>query len=549
MTPARSPGAARHSTLYALSLLMICLPLPAFAQHVHEHGAVGQVNFPISCNDAARQHFDLGLALLHHMMYEQAEEQFSSVAAADEACAMAHWGVAMTQLHPLWDPPTEAAFRRGLDAVERGRSLAARDGRERAHLDAIGAYFDPDPSLNHRARLAAWAAAMANLHASYPDDIDAGAFHALAQLATASPEDRTFANQAQAGALLENLLERAPEHPGLFHYAIHAYDNPVLAQRGVDVARAYDQLAPDVPHALHMPSHIFVRLGMWPDVASWNIRSAEAALRQPVGDATSMHHVHALDYLIYARLQQGKDAQALAVLEEIDAIDHYQDSFAAAYGIAAAQARYPLERGDWSAAAQLPLRTHADFPWDRFGWAEAITWFARGLGAARSGALDGARRAIGELDSLHAQTVAAGETYWSVHVDAQRTTVAAWLAYAEQRFDEALVLMRRAADTEDSVDKHPVTPGAVLPARELLGEMLLLRGDPEGALEAYEASLAISPGRANALLGAGRAAEQDGERERAAAHYQRALEVLAERDGDRPGIAAAKAFLDTQGGA
>jgi tetratricopeptide (TPR) repeat protein len=538
---------SRYAFISTLAILWLIAVDSPVAQH--RHGDIGQVSFPISCNDAAQQRFDVGLALVHHMMYEQAEEQFAAAAEADADCAMAHWGIAMTQLHPLWDPPTERAFAKGRAAVERGKALSPPTERERGWLDAAGAYFQDDASLGHRARLAEWEAAQRALHEAHPEDIDAGAFHALARLATASPEDQTFSNQAEAGELLETLLARAPEHPGLFHYTIHAYDNPVLAQRGVKVAHGYDQLAPDVPHALHMPSHIFVRLGMWPEVASWNIRSAEAALRQPVGDATSMHHIHALDYLIYAHLQQGKDEKAREVLAEVESIDNYQDSFGSAYGIAAAQARYPLERAQWEQAAKLPPRTHAEFPWERYPWAEAITYFARGLGAARSGDLTGATEAIETLDGFHERTVEAGDTYWAVHVDAQRTTIAAWIAYGEERYDQALALMRQAADTEDSVDKHPVTPGAVLPARELLGEMLLEQGDAAGALRAYEKSLATSPGRANALLGAGRAAELAGERQQAERYYRRAMEITAEGDGERPGLAYAAAFMAAADGA
>ncbi len=535
----------------ALCSLALAAAMPATAQQAHQHGEVGTVHFPTSCDRAATQSFHAGLALLHHMMYEQARTQFQAAAAADADCAIAYWGIAMTQLHPLWEPPTDEAFRNGVDAVRQARAIdrAIDNGtdRERAHIDAIAAYFDDSADIGHRARLRAWESALQRVHRAHPDDTDAGAFHALAQLSNAPADDSTFQTQARAGELLEQLMADAPEHPGLFHYTIHAYDNPALAERGVRVAREYDSLAPDVPHALHMPSHIFVRLGYWPDVVSWNRRSADAALRQPVGDTTSMHHVHALDYLIYARLQQGRDREARAALREIEAETQYQANFASAYGIAAAQARVPLERGRWEQAARLPVPAREDFPWERFPGAESITHFAVGVGAARSSDVTAAAAAVEALDALYERAVEMGETYWSVHVDAQRTTVAAWIAYAEQRYDEALTLMRRAADTEDSVDKHPVTPGAVLPARELLGEMLLLRGDPAAALEAFDASLAISPGRSHALLGAGRAAEALGDTEVAAARYREATRILADADGGADGarrwLADAAAFL------
>jgi tetratricopeptide (TPR) repeat protein len=457
---------------------------------------------------------------------------------------MAHWGIAMSIIHPLWgERPTEAALKKGQSALAKAKALKPSTERESAYVSAAERFFRNWENTAYPAQLAAFEAGFKELHESYPDDIDAAAFYALAHLATAPKADRTFAHQKEAGALLEKLHAKAPEHPGLFHYIIHAYDNPMLADRALVVARGYDKIAPDVPHALHMPSHIFVRLGLWPDAIAWNVRSAAAALRQPVGDATSLHYAHALDYLIYAYLQRSQDGKAQEVLEKMNAVANFQPSFITAYAIAAVQARYPLERGRWAEAAALPLRTHGSFPWGKYPGAESITYFARGIGAARSGDTEGARQAIEALEKLHAQMVQSGESYWAVHADAQRKSVAAWLAFSGDDKKQALKLMREAADLEDSVDKHPVTPSAVLPARELLGDMLLSLKRSAEAIRAYEASLRISPNRFNSLYGAGRAAELAGDKQKANTYYMRLVEISSEADAETPAIAQARQFL------
>jgi hypothetical protein len=466
------------------------------------------------------------------MMYAQAEKEFASVSELDPDCAMAHWGVAMTFLRPLWRASKEDELKKGSAAVEKARALGAPTERERAYIAALETFFKDWETVDHTTRIAAWEAAQEKVHKAFPEDIDAGAFYSLAHLATAPKGDKTFAHQKKAGALMEKLLSGAPEHPGLHHYTIHAYDNPML------------KLAPDVPHALHMPTHIFVRLGLWPDTIDWNLRSKAAAKRQSIGGVTSLHYPHAMDYLMYAYLQQAQDKSAEDALNEVNSVENYQDSFASAYGIAAAQARYPLERRQWTDAAALEVRTHGSFPWDKYPWYESITYFARGLGAARSGDIQAARKAIETLDNFYERSVNAGKDYWAVLVDAQRKTVAAWAALAEGDKDRALKTMREAADLEDSVDKHPVTPGAVLPARELLGDMLVLLGKPAQAMEAYEASLRTSPNRFNSLYGAGHAAELAGNLEKANAYYSRLVQLANKAESDRPAIKQARRFLD-----
>jgi len=522
----------------------VVLGLLLFAQPaLGQEGAYGEVDFPISCASEAQASFDTGLALLHHMMYEQAAGHFETAAEMDAACAMAHWGVAMTQLRPLWAPPTATEFNRGRAAIDRAHTIGGGTDREQAFIEALTAYYTATEAGAHRDGVRAWEAAQRDLHEATPDNVEAAAFWALAHLATAPADDSSYAHQKRAGAVLETQVDRAPRHPGVFHYLIHAYDNPALATNAVDVARAYDKLAPDVPHALHMPSHIFVRLGLWPDVIEWNRRSADAALRQSPAAYTSLHHAHALDYMIYAYLQRGEDQKARAVLDELLAIETYQPHPAAAYGIAAAPARYALERRQWNEAATLPLRAHDTFPWDTFPEHEAITYWARGLGAARSGDLTSARAAVDTLGAIHERTLEKGEDYWALHVDARRTTVQAWIAHAEGDTDRALTLMRAAADREDSVDKHPITPSAVLPARELLGDLLMLAGRPVEALAAYQAALAISPNRFRSLYGAGQAAEQTGRMEMARTFYTTLTEVAEQADDGRADLMHARAFL------
>ncbi len=503
----------------------------------------GEVDFETSCDGDVAETFNHAVAMLHHMMYGESEALFRNVADADPDCAMAQWGIAMTQLHPLWAPPTADEYARGRAASEKALELGPATDRETAYVEAIHAFFHTEGAFP--TRLKAWDAAQTAVYVEHPGDVDAAAFHALARLATAPPDDKAFARQAETGELLEQLLQDYPEHPGLFHYTIHAYDNPVLAERAVDVARAYDSIAPEVPHALHMPSHIFVRLGYWEDVVSWNRRSADAALKHPAGETTSMHYVHAIDYLVYGYLQMGMDEKARGAISEALGHAPYQPHLATAYGLAAPPARVALERRAWSEAAALPVREPAEFDWASFPAAESITWFARGIGAAVEGNASAAQEAIARLADLHAALIEAEESYWAVHTDAQRVAVDAWIAYAEGRTQEALASMREAADLEDSVDKHPVTPSSVLPMRELLGEMLLRVDRPADALEAFEASMAISPGRLNSLSGAGRAAELKGDRETAAAYYGRVDDLLAGRAPvERPRMAEAYAFLN-----
>ena len=463
--------------------------------------SVGKVKFDISCDPKNQELFNQGVAMLHHMMYAQSRELFKEMIRTDPDCAMLHWGVAMTYLHPLWAPPGQSDLENGMAAFSRAQKLSAPTQRETGYIDAIGVYFTDWQNFSHPERLARWEEAQRNLHLSYPEDIDAAGFYALSHLATAPKADKTFAHQKNAGQLLEGLHRKAPMHPAGYHYTIHAYDNPMLAEKALDVSRGYGAIAPDVPHALHMPTHIFVRLGLWDDVIEWNARSASVALSQPVNGMTSLHYAHAIDYLVYGYLQKGQEREAMQILEKLNATSNFQDSFASAYAIAAAQARIALERSDWKKAAALPVRTHQSFPWDKYPWFEAITYFSRGLGTARSGDIEAAHTNLSRLNELYDSTKEAGQDYWAILVDSQRKSVESWIMFSKGQKLQALELMTTAADLEDSVDKHPVTPGAVIPARELLGDMLIELGQYEESIAAYERALEISANRLRSLTG------------------------------------------------
>lgn len=507
----------RYST-YLICTIMAVILLSwqngmAAGQTAAEAGSpesVGKVDFKVSCDSGVQSKFSQAVAMLHHMMYAQSRELFEEMASQYPDCAMLQWGISMTHFHPLWAPPDKDELRQGMEAAERAEQLGAPTQRERDYISAVKTFYTDWENLAHAERTIRWEQAQKKLYRTYPDDIDAAAFFSLSHLATAPKSDKAFTHQKAAGNILEDLHEKAPQHPAAYHYLIHAYDNPMLASKAVEVARGYSSIAPMVPHALHMPTHIFVRLGLWDDVIQWNQRSAAAALSQPVQGKTSLHYAHAIDYLVYGYLQKGEEGMAYEAVNKLNEISNYQDSFASAYAIAAAQARYPLERSDWKMAASLPTRSHQSFPWDKYPWFESITYFAKGLGAARSGDAASARELVTVLDTFYDQAKEAGQDYWAVLVDSQRKSVAAWAAFGEGDHGRALALMTAAADIEDSVDKHPVTPGAVLPARELLGDMLFELGKYEESRLAYEDTLKISANRLRSLSGAREAAEQSG---------------------------------------
>ena len=499
------PGAA------VLACALVALPAAADDQEQHHHPRpekLGTVNFSTSCAPAVQARFARAVALLHSFWYDEAEKAFGEVAATDPSCAMAQWGVAMSLYHPIWAAPTPAEVKRGQEAVAKARAAAAPTERERDYVAAVETFFRDADTVDHRARAAGYEKAMERVYERYPDDREAAIFYALALLGTASPADKTYANQKKAGAILNRVLPAQPDHPGVAHYLIHSFDYPELAELALPAARSYAKIAESSPHALHMPSHIFVRLGLWDDSIRANEDSAAAArahVEKAQAGATSFDELHAVDYLAYSFLQEGRDAEALRMVERVRKVEKLDNpNFAAAYALAAVPARYALERGRWAEAAALEV-TPASFPWAKFPYAEAITYVARGVGAARSGDVARAREAVARLEALRQAAVDAKIAYWPDQIEIQRRAAAGWLARAEGRNDDAQRLLREAVELEASTDKHPVTPGAVLPARELRADLLIELGRPVEALADYEASLKVAPKRRYALAGVARA--------------------------------------------
>lgn len=515
----------------------------------HHHARpekLGTVSFPTSCAPAVQAPFARAVALLHSFWYDEAEKAFNEVAVRDPACAMAHWGVAMSLYHPIWAAPTPAELQRGQEAVARAGTAAAPTERERDYVGAIEAFFRDADTADHRSRAVAYEKAMERVYQRYPDDREAAIFYSLALLGTAPPSDKTYANQKKAGEILNRVLPAQPDHPGVAHYLIHSFDYPQLAELALPAARSYSKIAESSPHALHMPSHIFVRLGLWDDSIRANEDSAAAArahVQKTLPGGHSFDELHAVDYLVYAFLQQGRDARAREMLERIRTVERIDNpNFAAAYALAAVPARYALERARWAEAGALAVAP-ASFPWAKFPYAEAITHFARAVGAARSGDAVTARQAVERLEALHKAAIDAKIAYWPDQIEIQRRAAAGWLARAEGRNDDALRLMKEAVELEAATDKHPVTPGVVVPARELLADLLMDLGRPAEALAEYEASLAIAPNRLYPLSGAVRAADAAGQREKARTHYATLEKLSAKGDGVRPELTKLKASL------
>ena len=475
----------------------------------HEHAGpppqrLGRVSFPTTCRPAAQPAFERGVALLHSFWYEEASVSFGKSVGVDSNCALGYWGVAMSALHPLWTPPGAAEARDASGAAERAVQLSRPGSRDRDYAEAIAAYYRDYAGADHKTGLLAYERAMAGVAERHPKDDEARIFHALALIANGQNDgDTSFARQRRAGAILEPLFARRPDHPGLAHYLIHAYDSPALASRGVKAAGRYAAIAPSVPHAQHMPSHIYVWIGRWDDVITSNRRSAESSRRFEESKGVAAlwdQRGHALDYLMYAYLQQGRDAEARALAVQAAGVTAVfpENTLTNAYALAAIPARYALERNDWAAAETLTVR-----PASAWLGAEAVTHFARALGGARRGNATLAGAEVDTLGQLEAALGNAGgtQTYWSGQARIQRLAASAWLARAKGDTVGALQLGAEAADLEDVTEKHPVTPGSVLPARELYGDLLLELGHPAKARLAYEASLARQPLRARSLAG------------------------------------------------
>ena len=513
--------------------------------HDHAGHALGTVDFPISGSEKAQAEFTRAVALLHHMTYPQARKAFEEVARIDPTCAMAHWGIAMTLVQPLWPTrPGPDELRRGWEAVQKARALGPRTERERLFVEAAAAFFLEPQSPDYWLRIRRWEQAMEKLHAAFPQDPEATAFYALAHLAIAPADKITREYSDRAAALLLGVYERNPDHPGAMHYLVHANDVPGRERELLEIVRKYETAAPRNPHALHMPTHIYTRLGDWSAVIRGNLRAAEAALEHPAGDRGQFvwdEFPHAIEYLVYAYLQQGADGEALAELKRLHGTARLEPTFKTAFHLTSTQARYALERRAWGEAMAIVPREPATLNWDRFVWPEAVAWFARGLGAAHTGKLETAREATARLEVLEAAAAKAGESLFARSIRVLRLGVSAWTAQAEGRAEASVALMREAADLEESTPKHAVTPGPTLPAHELLGDLLLEQKRPAEALAAYRRSLGHYPRRFNSLLGAARAARASGDEAAARALYRELLEV-ATGAGRQSALDEARAF-------
>jgi tetratricopeptide (TPR) repeat protein len=488
-----------------LVLVFIC-PFSA-AQETHSHPApekLGKVSFPISCTPAAQKQFERGVALLHSFAYAAAESAFKTVAEVDPRCAMAHWGMAMTYFHQLWEPPiAPATISIAQKEIQQAQQIGAGSELERQYVNALGLIYRDAATVPYRTRALNYEGAMIDLASKNKNDVEAQVFYALALLSNASPGDKTHVRQKQAADLLEPLDRTYPQHPGIPHYLIHAYDNAELAPRGLPAARAYAQIAPSAPHALHMPSHIFTRLGLWDDSIASNLAAREAAHQH--GDTGE--ELHAMDYLVYAYLQSGRKNEAAQVIQQLKNMPELNaGDFKISYATTAMPARYAVERGQWSEAASIVPPASAP------PHVVAVAVWARGLGLARSGHSPEARSEIDRLGQIEQQLRTSGNDYWASQAGILRREVMAWAAQANRKPDEAAGLMRSSADEEDAIEKLPVTPGPIVPAREQLGYLLLEQNHPELALKEFETALANTPGRLGALQGAARAAEMVGQK-------------------------------------
>jgi tetratricopeptide (TPR) repeat protein len=539
----------KRSSFVLLLILALLLPasvaLPQGAST--DADRLGKVTFPTSCAPDAQQHFTRGVALLHSFWFDAAVKEFETTAQADPGCGIAGWGVAVAWMgNPLAGPPSPRGLRDGWAAVEKAKTIGSKTPRERDWVAAIEIIYKDADKLDHRPRAVAYEKAMEQLSARYPDDREAAVFYALALNMTLNPNDKTYANQLKAAAILEKVFAEQPQHPGVAHYLIHSYDFPPIAGKGLSAARRYAGIAPAAPHALHMPSHIFTRVGSWQESVDSNrasARAAQEALRDNTTGLRSYEALHAYDYMMYAYMQLAKDREAKALLEEILATRKLNlDHFAGAYALAAIPARYTLERGRWADAATL-TPTPSDLGWEKFPQAESITWFARGIGAARSGNVADATQSLARVTTLRDKLSAAKNAYWAEQSEIHRLAVAAWIARAEGRNEEAVALMRQAATREDATEKHPVTPGALFPAREMLAGLLLDLGQSAQALTEFERSQQTDPNRFRSLAGAARAAELTGDRTKARAYYTQLIALGEKSDTDRPELTQARAFV------
>jgi hypothetical protein len=538
-------------TLFALTALVRGAAAQDHSQHqgvdpAFTEGRGKGVQFATSCGAEAQPKFEAALAALHSFWYAQALKEFTAIAQTHPDCAIAYWGVAMSVWNQLWAPPRPEALARGLEAVEKAKAAPRQDQRERAFIEAIAAFYTGADQADHRTRALRYARQMERLRNDYPQDRETAMFYALALLATADPLDRSYANQRQAGAILEAVFKELPEHPGAAHYLIHAYDYPELVDGALAAAERYAQVARVVPHAIHMPSHVYVLLGKWEET----IRSNEAGIEAERERGIPEDRLHDIDYLVYAHLQLAQDRKAMAVRDlglriESDLVTQKRDVGLRArpFAVAAIEARYALERGDWSAAAGLPVRP------GRFAYIEAVPHFARAVGFARSGRPHEARADLDRLAALNRTLLEQNNPYWARQTDIQHKIASGWTAYASGDKERGLALVKAAAELEQSSETHDtLSPGPIgTTAHEALGEMLLAMNRPKEALAAFEASLHAAKNRLRSWYGAAKSAASAGDVATARTCFGKVAELTKDADPERPEIKEARAYLAKAG--
>ena len=517
-------------TIMAVTTLGPCAP--SLAQEDADQ-KLGTVHFSTSCNEPAQRRFDRAMRYQHSFWYTESKEIYEETLNADPECAIAYWGIALSLLSNPHSPVPAPNLPLGLAAIEKAKATGAKTQRERDYIDALAVMYVDYDNIPHQARVQSYLKAMEALAAKYPADDEAQIFYAITLNVAASPADKTFANQLKGAAILEPIWQRQPQHPGVAHYLIHLYDYPAIADKGLPAALRYSKVAPNAPHAQHMPSHIFTRVGYWKESIAANTASVQAAkASKELGD-----QLHGQDYLVYAYLQLGLDKDACGVVDEIEAAQFGPDAFAAAFSQAASPARYMVERGDWTGAANLEVKP------SKFPHVMAITHFARAVGAARSGNPAAAKVDAAKLAEIRDKLREAKNNYWAGQVDVQEQEANAWILYADGKYDDALKAMSAAVEAEDKTEKAPVTPGPLAPARELYGFMLLERGMAKEALAAFEATMSKEPNRFNGYVGAAKAAQALGDTAKAKATYEKLVALAAGTDSGRPTLATARAFV------
>ncbi|HEY4323323.1 MAG TPA: hypothetical protein VGN20_05035 [Mucilaginibacter sp.] len=506
----------------------------------------GTVEFPISGDRKVNQDFNLAIALLHSFEYDEAEKVFAKIIDEAPGCAMAYWGVAMCNYHPLWTPPSGPELKKGAKAIEIAQSISQKSTRETDYINAISVFYKDWDKIDYKTRCISFEKGMEKLYTKYPDDKEAAIFYALALDAAADPTDKSFKNQRKAGSILNALYPYEPNHPGIAHYIIHTYDYPELAALALPMARKYALIAPSSAHALHMPSHIFTRLGLWDECIRSNIASVASArcYAETVGiKGHWAQELHGLDYLVYAYLQKGENKLAKEQWEYLKTIDNvYPIDFAGAYAFAAIPSRYLLENKLWNEAADLKI--HPDnFPWKNFPWQVAIVHFTRLMGSIHIGQINSAESELKTLNAIYDTLTQQKDSYKANQVLIQIKMSEAWIQFKKGKNGEALTLMNLATDMEDKTEKHPVTPGEVIPARELLGDMLMQMNKPNEALAAYELDLKKHPNRFNGVYGAGLAAEKSQNVKKTTSYYKQLLAIVSPASSDRPELVSIKLFF------